>query len=164
MTFNNLSYGAVQTCYCHHLHKSLPYEDESCGTTWSGTLSININYFQLWHIWNLMGMMRIPADQNSPKWRSTGNIWNLAYWISDRCCIQTYLIHIYHMSNCSKSNWNRYIEGFSMWNVHFHINGLSPNIAYVILISWPLMTIYFPLLNYWLFSVQKVECGPICYK
>ncbi len=25
----------------------------------------------------------IPADQNSPKWRSTCNIWNLAYWISD---------------------------------------------------------------------------------
>ncbi len=24
-------------------------------------------------------MVGIPADQNSPKWRSTGNIWNLAY-------------------------------------------------------------------------------------
>ncbi len=28
------------------------------------------------------------------------------------CCIETYLIHIYHMSKCSKCNWNRYIEGF----------------------------------------------------
>ncbi len=28
-------------------------------------------------------MVGIPADQNSPKWRSTGNFWNLAYWISD---------------------------------------------------------------------------------
>ncbi len=67
------------------------------------------------------------------------------------CCIETYLIHIYHMSKC---NWNRYIEGFCVWNVHFHINGLSPNIAYVILMSWPLMGIYLLLLNYWLFSVQ----------
>ncbi len=70
------------------------------------------------------------------------------------CCIERYLIHIYHMSKCSKCNWNRNIEGFCMWNVHFHINGLSPNIAYVILMSWPLMAIYFLLLNYWLFSVQ----------
>ncbi len=28
-------------------------------------------------------MVGIPADQNSPKWRSKCNIWNLAYWISD---------------------------------------------------------------------------------
>ncbi len=70
------------------------------------------------------------------------------------CCIETYLIHIYHMSKCSKCNWNRYIEGFCMWNVHLHTNGLSPNIAYVILMNWPLMAIYFLLLNYWLFSVQ----------
>ncbi len=28
-------------------------------------------------------MVGILADQHSPKWRSTGNIWNLAYWISD---------------------------------------------------------------------------------
>ncbi len=82
-------------------------------------------------------MVGIPADQNSPKWRSTGNIWNLAYWILD-----------------SLLYWNRYIEGFCMWNVHFHINGLSPNIAYVILMSWPFMAIHFLLLNYWLFSVQ----------
>ncbi len=58
------------------------------------------------------------------------------------CCIATYLIHIYHMSKCSKCNWNRYIEGFCTWNVHFHINGLSTNIAYVILMSWSLMAIY----------------------
>ncbi len=70
------------------------------------------------------------------------------------CCIETYLIHIYHMRKCKKWNWNRCIEGFFMWNVHFHINGLSPNIAYVNLMSWPLMEIYFLLLNYWLFSVQ----------
>ncbi len=30
-----------------------------------------------------MCMVGIPADQNSLKWRSTDNIWNLAYWISD---------------------------------------------------------------------------------
>ncbi len=70
------------------------------------------------------------------------------------CCIETYLKHIYHINKCSKCNWNRYIEGFCMWNVHFRINGLSPNIAYVILMSWHLMAIYFLLLNYWLFSVQ----------
>ncbi len=70
------------------------------------------------------------------------------------CCIETYLMHIYHMSKCSRCNWNRYIEGFCMWNVHFHINGLSPNITYVILMSWPLMAIFFLLLNYWLLSVQ----------
>ncbi len=69
-------------------------------------------------------------------------------------CIETYLIHIYHMSKCSKCNWNRYIEGFCMWNAHFHMNGLSPNTTYVILMNWPLMAIYFLLLNYWLFSVQ----------
>ncbi len=28
------------------------------------------------------------------------------------CCIETYLIHIYHMSKCSKCNWNRYIDDF----------------------------------------------------
>ncbi len=61
------------------------------------------------------------------------------------CCIETYLIHIYHMRKCSKCNWNRYIEGFCIWNVHFHINRLSPNIAYFILMSWPLMAIYFLL-------------------
>ncbi len=72
------------------------------------------------------------------------------------CCIETYIMHSYHISKCSKCNWNRYIEGFCMWNVHFHINGLHPppNIAYLILMSWPLMAIYFHLLNYWLFSVQ----------
>ncbi len=69
-------------------------------------------------------------------------------------CIETYLIHIYHMSKCSKCNWNIHIEGFCMWNVHFHINGLSSNIAYVILMSWHLIAIYLLLLHYWLFSVQ----------
>ncbi len=58
------------------------------------------------------------------------------------CYTETYVIHIYHMSKCSKCNWNRYIEGFCIWNMHFQINGLSPNIAYVILMSWPLMAIY----------------------
>ncbi len=81
------------------------------------------------------------------KWRFTGL--HIQYRVL--CCIETYLIHIYQMSKCSKCNWNRYIEGFCMWNVHFHINRLSPNIAYVILMSWPLMAIYFLLLNYWLF-------------
>ncbi len=52
------------------------------------------------------------------------------------CCIETYLIHIYRISKCSKCNWNMYIEGLCIWNVHFHINGLSPNIAYVILMSF----------------------------
>ncbi len=87
------------------------------------------------------------------KWRFTANVWNLAYWISDSLLYwDIYLIHIYHMCKCSKCNWNRYIEGFCIWNVHFHINGLSPNIAYVILMSWPLMAIYFLSSNYWLFS------------
>ncbi len=84
--------------------------------------------------------------------RAISEILHIEYRIV--CCIETYLIHIYHLSKCSKCNWNRYIEGFCMCNVHFHINGLSPNITYVILMSWPLMANYFLLLNYWLFSVQ----------
>ncbi len=47
----------------------------------------------------------------------------------------TYVIDIYHMSKCSKCNCNRYIEGFCMSKCTFHINGLSPNIANVILMS-----------------------------
>ncbi len=77
--------------------------------------------------------------------QATSKILYIEYLIV--CCIETYLIHIYHMSKCSKCNWNRYIEIFCMWNEHFHINGLSPNIACVILMSWPLMTIYFLLLT-----------------
>ncbi len=50
--------------------------------------------------------------------------------------------HIYHMSKCGKCNWNRYIEGFCMSNVHFHIIGLSPNIAYVILLNWQSIFFY----------------------
>ncbi len=38
-------------------------------------------YIFRWHIG--INKVGIPADQKSPKWRSTGNIWNLAYWISD---------------------------------------------------------------------------------
>ncbi len=72
---------------------------------------------------------------------------HIEYWIV--CCIEKYLIHIYHISKRSKCNWNKYIEGFCIWNVHFHINGLSPNIAYVItcviLMSCPSMDIYFLL-------------------
>ncbi len=67
------------------------------------------------------------------------------------CCIETYLIHIYHMSKCSKCNWNSYFEGFCMWNVHFHINGLSPNITHVILMCWHVIAFCFLILNYWLF-------------
>ncbi len=36
-----------------------------------------------WHPATAGSMVGIPADQNCSKWRSTGNIWNLAYWISD---------------------------------------------------------------------------------
>ncbi len=85
-----------------------------------------------------------PVQNGDPQ--AISKIFNIEYRIV--CCIETYLIQIYHMSKCSKCNWNRYIEGFCMRNVHFHINGLFPNIAYVILMSWPLMAIYFPLLNY----------------
>ncbi len=84
--------------------------------------------------------------------QAISDILHIQYWVV--CCIETHLIHIYHMSKCSKCNWNRYIEGFCMWNVNFNINGLSPNIAYVILMNWLLMAMYFLLLNYWLFCVQ----------
>ncbi len=67
------------------------------------------------------------------------------------CSIETYIIYIYHLSKCRKCNWNRYIEGFCMWNVHFQINVISPNIAYVILINRPLIAINFLLMYYWLF-------------
>ncbi len=90
-------------------------------TTSGKWLCDNIVAILVVKIRNYLIMVGIPADQNSPKWRSTGNIWNLAYWISDSLFIEIYFIHIYHMSKC---NWNRYIEGFGMWNVHFHINGL----------------------------------------
>ncbi len=65
-------------------------------------------------------MVGIPADQNSPKWggwQAISEILHIEYQIV--CCIEIYLIHIYHMSKCSKCNWNRYSEGFCMWNVHF---------------------------------------------
>ncbi len=84
--------------------------------------------------------------------RAISEILHIEYRIL--CCIETYLIYIYNMNKCTKCNWNRYIEGFCTWNVHFHINGLSPNITNVISMSWTLMAIYFLLLNYWLFSVQ----------
>ncbi len=84
---------------------------------------------------------------------------HIEYWIV--CCIKTYLIHIYHMSKCSKCNWNRYIEGFCIWNAHFHINRLSPNIAYVILMSWPLMAIYYlyQIIDYCLCSFHIIFNG-----
>ncbi len=117
-------------------------------------LSFGYMMYSSSHVHHGIVMVGIPADQNSQNGgpQAISEILQIEYRIV--CCIETYLIHIYHMSKCSKSNWNRYIEGFCMWNVHFHINGLSPNIVYVILMSWPLMAIYFLLLNYWLFSVQ----------
>ncbi len=59
----------------------------------------------------------IPPDQNSPKWRYTANteIMHIENWIV--CCIETYLIPIYHMNKCSKSDWNMYIERFCIWNM-----------------------------------------------
>ncbi len=44
------------------------------------------------------------------------------------------------MSKCSSSNWNRYIEGFCMWNVCFDKNWLSPNITNLVLMSWYSLT------------------------
>ncbi len=75
-------------------------------------------------------MVGIPADQNSPKWRSKYNIWNIAYWISNS--LLYWDISHTHVSydQVYKCNWNRYIEQFCKRNVHFHINDLSPNIAY----------------------------------
>ncbi len=54
-----------------------------------------------------MHMVGIPADQNSPKWvpQAISNILHIEYPIV--CCIETYLIHIYHMSKCSKCNWKQ---------------------------------------------------------
>ncbi len=82
--------------------------------------------------------------QNGSPW-AIFEILHIEYQIV--CCIETYLIHIYHMNKCSNCNWNKYIDRFCMWNVHFHINGLSPNIALVILMSWPLIAIFF---FYWI--------------
>ncbi len=59
-----------------------------------------------WMVWSWWGYQLTKTVQFGG---STGNIWNLEYWISDSCCIETYLIHIYHMSKFSKCNWNRYI-------------------------------------------------------
>ncbi len=70
------------------------------------------------------------------------------------CCIETYLIHIYHMSKCSKSNWNRYIEGFCMWNVHFPHKLVIPKYHLCYLNELTFNGNLFSLLNYWLFSLQ----------
>ncbi len=106
-------------------------------------------YVMQWNAW--WGYQLTKTVQNGGP-QAISEILHIEYRIV--CCIETYLIRIYHMSKSRKCSWNRYIEGFCMWNVHFHINELSPNIAYAISLSWPLMAIYFLLLNYWLFSVQ----------
>ncbi len=50
-----------------------------------------------------------------------------------------HVIHIYPMSKCSRSNWNRYIEeGFCIRIMCFDINCLFPNITYLVLMSWHL--------------------------
>ncbi len=137
----------LRTCTCNHLdHWARKYiRDHNMVLIIQSYAGLQYEKFRLTskYLWTtdaynlvpILDMVGIPADQNSPKWSSTGNIWNLVYW---------YLIHIFHMSKC---NWNRYIVGFCMWNVHFHINGLSPNIAYVIVMSWPLMAICFLLIE-----------------
>ncbi len=119
------------------------------GLFWPRGMDIIINCVCWWCLIPWWGYQLTKTVQNGVP-QAISEILHIEYRIV--CCIQTYLIHIYHISKCSKCNWNRYIEGFWMRNVHFHINGLSLN--YVILMSWPLMAIYFLLLNYWLFSVQ----------
>ncbi len=121
------------------LNQACRFEGQVCMFVWCLVLP--------WWWW---GYQLTKTVQNGGP-QAISEILHIEYWIV--CCIVvlTYLIHIYHMSKCSKCDWKRYIEGFCMWNVHFHINGLSPNIIYVILMSWPLMAIYFLLLNYWLF-------------
>ncbi len=99
------------------------------------------------HSW--LGYQLIKIVQNGGT-QAISEILHIKYWIV--CCIETYLINIYHMSKCSKCNWNRYIEILCMWNVHLYLNRLCTN--NVILMSWHLMAIYLLLLNYWLFSVQ----------
>ncbi len=133
---------------------------ENSFKNWQKAQNVNIYFSSKAYVWfypfpcTWWGYQMTKTVQNGGP-QAISQIFHIEYWIV--CYIETYLVHIYHMSNYSKCNWNRYIEGFCMWNVHFQINGFSPNIAYVILMSWPcwpLMAIYFLLLNYWLFSVQ----------
>ncbi len=91
-----------------------------------------------WHWTALVGMVGIPADQNSPTWTCTVNIGNLADWKMDSLLYwDISLTHLTYMSKCRKSNWNNYVEGFCMWNVCFNINWISPNITHLVLMSWP---------------------------
>ncbi len=133
----NLSWRLLGFCHLHILQWS----------TLHATSDVYPTTLTIW--W--WGYQLTKTDQNGGP-QAISEILHIEYRIV--CCIETYLIHIYHMDKCIKCNWNRHIEGFCKWNVHFHINGLSANIAYVILMSWPLMAMYFLLLNYWLFSVQ----------
>ncbi len=137
-------------CYLHWVvqwDKRLPFNLECY------TLVILVKYVILVSI-GIIFMPGIPAGQNSPEWRCTANMWNLAYWKSDSLLYWDISHTIFHMSKCSKSNWNKYTECFCKWNVSFDINWLSPNITHLVLISWPFREIYIHLLSYWLFSVQ----------
>ncbi len=103
------------------------------------------DYFPIWHKYKVNSWIDVAVTRMCIEYRIV-------------CCIKTYLIHIYHMSKC---NLNRYIEGCCMWNVHFYINGLSPNIAYAILMSWTLMAIYFLywIIDYFLCSFHIIFNG-----
>ncbi len=60
--------------------------------------------FNLRHGTGTSYMVGIPADQNSPNEgpQAISEIVYIEYRIV--CSIETYLIHIYHMSKCSKCN------------------------------------------------------------
>ncbi len=76
----------------------------------------------------------------------TSHFYNLTYWISN--ILINWGIPIQHMSKCTKTYWNSYIEGLFMWNVYFNINWLSSNITDLVSMNWSLMEVFVHWLHY----------------
>ncbi len=69
---------------------------------------------------------RIPHDQNSSKCCCTGNIQNCAYWRSASLLYENISHTHLTYDNHSKYNWNKYIEGFCLWNWLIPATPISP--------------------------------------
>ncbi len=94
----------------------------TCGITYFKVLEVGSWLLIVGYaLWWLGYQLTITVQNGGPQ--PISEILHIEYQIVR--CIEIYSIHIYHMSKCSKCNWNRYIKGICMWNVHFHINVLS---------------------------------------
>ncbi len=59
-----------------------------------------IDYYCWLHVVSRWGYQLTTVQNGGPQ--AISEILHIEYWIV--CCIKTYLIHIYHMSKCSKYN------------------------------------------------------------